>query len=147
MNTMSHQPESFWHRPLSKRASRVVFLSLLGSLIFFEGWLGRKRLFVAHDRLYIVAFVLFLACQVILLGALKAVTGRARRIGDDASFGTLQVWTGVLSCLAMALFGIFGDYTTSRLDFGSVFGSVITGLILGVWNAASMKRPTVAERL
>jgi hypothetical protein len=146
MNTMSHQPKSFWHRPLSKGAGRVLVLVAFGGAIFFEGWLGRKLLFVAHDRRYIVAFVLFVTCQVILLGALKAVAGRARRIGDDASFGTLQVWAGVLSCLPMALFGIFHDYTTSHLDFGSVLGSVITGLILGVWNAASMK-PTLAEHV
>lgn len=144
---MSHQSESFWRRPISKRASRVVVLSALGSAIFFEGWLGRKRLFVSHDRLYIVAFALFLACQVILLGALKAVTGRARKIVDDASFGMVQVWTGLLSCSVVVLFSIFGDYTTSRLDFGSIFGSVITGIVLGVWNAASMKKPVLAEHV
>ena len=82
MDTMSRQPMSFWHRPLSKRASRVVVFFALGSAIFFVGWLGRNRLFVSRDRLYILAFVLFLACQLILLGALQAVAGRARRIGD-----------------------------------------------------------------
>src|ERR1035438_2024560 len=125
---MPHQSESFWRRPLSKRAGRLVILSAIGSAIFLEGWLGRKRLFVSHDRLYIVAFVLFSACQVILLGALKAVAGRAKRIGDDASFGTLQVWSGVLSCLAVALFFIFSDYTTSSLNLDFVAGSVIAAL-------------------
>jgi hypothetical protein len=144
---MSDPRRGFWHRPLSKGAGRVLVSVALGGATFFVGWLGRKRLFVAHDRRYIVAFVLFVTCQVILLGTLKAVAGRARKIGDDASFDTLRVWVGVLSCLGVALFSIFGGYTISHLDFRSVFGSVITGLILGVWNAASMEKPTLAERV
>ena len=109
--------------------------------------MGRKRLFIAHDRQYVLAFVLFITCEVILLSALKAIAARARGTWDDASFGTLQAWTGVLSCFAVTLVGIFGDYTSSSLNFVSVLGSVITGLILGVWNAASMKKPTLAEHV
>jgi hypothetical protein len=145
MNTMAHGTESFWRRPLSKRASRVLYLLLTGGTIFLLGWLGRKRLFVAHDQQYQLAFTLFVACNVILLSALKVVATRARQIEDQGTFSTLQVWAGVLSCLAVTLCGIFGDYTLSSLNLGNVGCSIFTGVILGVWNAASMKKPTIAE--
>jgi len=142
---MAHGTESFWRRPLSKRASRVLYLVLIGGAIFVLGWLGRKRLFVAHDRQYQLAFILFVACNVILLSALKVVARIAREIEDQGTFSTLQVWTGVLSCLGIAVSGIFCDYILSSLNFGNVGCSVFVGVVLGIWNAASLKRPTTAE--
>jgi hypothetical protein len=76
MKTMAHRAESFWQRRLSKRASRVLLLLLLGGLVLTEGWLGRKRLFVVHDRQYLLAFILFGMCAVILLGALRVIAAR-----------------------------------------------------------------------
>ncbi len=142
---MVHRPEGFWRRPLSKRASRVVLLILPGGLIFFEGWLGRKRLFGAHDLQYQLAFILFAACAIIVVETLRVVAARARKIEYQGTFSTLQVWTGVLACLGIALFGIFSDYTLSTLNKESVFSSVFTGVVLGVWNAASIKKPTTAD--
>ena len=140
---MADGTESFWQRPLSKRASRVVLLLLISGVIFYVGWLGRKRLFVDHDRQYQLAFILFVVCNLILLTALKAVAARARGNKDKSTFSTLQVWTGTLSCLAVALVGIFYDYTLSSLTLGAVVPSIFTGIVLGAWNAASMKEPTL----
>ena len=139
---MSEQAENFWHRPLSKGAARLLAAVLLGTVIVSEGWLGRRRLFVVHDSRYIIAFILFIALQVLLLSAIKFVAEKSKHLSDDPSFFYLQAWAGALSCLAMMAFGIFTDYTRSDLTSSSIFGSIFTGVILGGWNAASMKKPT-----
>jgi hypothetical protein len=135
INRMADETESFWRRPLSKRASRVVLLLLISGVILHVGWLGRKRLFVDHDRQYQLAFILFVVCNLILFTALKAVAARARGIKDKSTFSTLQVWTGTLSCLAVTVVGIFYDYTLSNLTLEAAGASIFTGIVLGVWNA------------
>lgn len=146
MNWMSEQEKSFWHRPLSNRARRVALLVAVAVLILGEGWLGRRRLFILHDRRYLFAFVLYATFEVILLGTFSAVAAtKLRKAGNDSKFGTLQVWSGIVCGLAVAVSSVFGDYTVSTLDFVSVSSSVITGIVLGVVMAASGKRPMNKE--
>jgi magnesium-transporting ATPase (P-type) len=142
---MADETESFWRRPFSKRASRVVFLLLISTVVLHIGWLGRKRLFVDHDRQYQLAFILFVVCNLILITALKAVAARARENKDKSTFRALQVWTGTISCLGVAVVGIFYDYTLSSLTLETAAPSVFTGVVLGVWNATSLKEPTIQE--
>ena len=141
----SHASESFWRRPLSKGVARIMVAVCLGSAILFEGWLGRKRLFVTHDRPYIAAFALFVASEVILLQSVKFVAEKARNVSTGESSWRFQVYYGVLSGFALVLFWIFSDYTLSSLSADSVVGSVLGGAIIGVMNSASMTKPTAAQ--
>ena len=141
----AHASHSFWRRPLSEGVARVVVVVCLGSAILFEGWLGRKRLFVTHDRPYIAAFVIFVASEVILLRSVKFVAKKARNIRSGDGSWRFQVYYGVLSAFPLVLFWIFNDYTSSSLSVPSVIGSVLGGAIIGVMNSASMAKPTAAQ--
>lgn len=129
---MPHQIEGFWNKPLSRKARRVAVSLLFIAGVVGEAWLGRRRLFVTHDRPYLVAFALFVACLAGLLISTIAIARTVRPIDR-------RMWTGVLTCLAFSLIGVFGDYTVSNLTAVGIIGSVVTGAILGALNAAQTR--------
>ena len=135
--------EHFWQRPFSKRAALISVVVLGVVLILSEGYLGRTRLFVSHDQQYQFAFTLFVVAVVILMGALMVIGARVRTAKYRNNFNALQVSMGVLSFLSIALLDIFGDYTSSSLNAGSIVWSIVTATIIAVWAAMSMKRPNV----
>ncbi len=129
---MLHQPEGFWRRPLSKKAGRITVFLLFVVVIVGEGWLGRRRLFVVHDRQYLAVFVLFVVCLASSLVGMRFIASTVRSTDR-------RMWTGVLTCLAVSLIGVFGDYTVSNLTAVGIIGSVVTGAILGALNAAQTR--------
>jgi hypothetical protein len=145
MNVIAERKQSFWHRPISKRATKIALAVAWAALILGEGWIGRKRLFVLHDRNYLLAFLLYTAVETCLLGVLTTVTAKLKRENANSKSTSLQVWSGVICGLAVAISDAFGDYTVHTFNFPSVAGSVVTGLILGIVMAASTERSVSTE--
>ena len=127
-----------WNQPLSKKASRVFVLVLVIGVIAFDAWLGRNRLF-AHDHRYQVAFLLFVGSAFILVSLLLTFGEKARRNEYAGDIHATQIKLGIISFLTVALFGMFGDYTLSRLDASSLGCSIFVAAILAIWNGASTK--------
>ena len=141
---MQVSAKRFWNQPLNKRASRALVLILVVGSIAVEGWLGRKRLF-AHDHRYQFAFLMFVVCALILISLLRKFAEQVRGNQYAADINTIQIKLGIISFLAVALFGIFGDYTSSSLDAASVGCSIFTAAILAIWNGASTGNSASAE--
>jgi len=137
---MLTRTEHFWNRPFSKKAALTFTVTAGVGLILFQGWLGRKRLFVANDRQYQASFALFAIGTAILLGALMVIGAWARTAKYQDNFTALQVSMGALSFLAIALISVFGNYTSSNLNVGSVSESIVMAAVFAVWNAMTMKR-------
>lgn len=139
---MLTRTESFWNRPFGQRVFRAFIVVLLTSVILYEGWLGRNRLFVAQDRHYQISFVLFVTGISVLLDLLRRIGEKTRRGGPTYNFRAAQVQAGIVGFSAICLFSCFSRYTSSKLDLQSGIDCAGTAAIIAVLNAVFMKRPS-----